>query len=147
MLGGHMLLGVGPGGVKREYSRYALPEAVKKRTGHLHNTPLQILVERGLLGLAAWLWIWVAFYLRASALLFRLPAEARAARALVIGSLAAVTGFLVSGLSEYNFGDSEVVLVAWTVMALPFAAARRAAARGEQAAVRRSGPAPSTSGP
>ena len=147
MLSGHLLLGVGPGGVKREYSRYALPEAVKKRTGHLHNTPLQILVERGLLGLAAWLWIWVAFYLRSSALLFRLPAEARAARALVIGSLAAVTGFLVSGLSEYNFGDSEVVLVAWTVMALPFAAARRAAANGDEAAVRRSGPAPSTSGP
>ena len=40
------LLGWGPGGVKREYSRYALPEAVKKRTGHVHNTPLQILVER-----------------------------------------------------------------------------------------------------
>ena len=42
--------GSGPGGVKREYSRYALPEAVKKRTGHVHNTPLQILVERGVLG-------------------------------------------------------------------------------------------------
>jgi len=148
MLTGHVLLGVGPGGVKREYSRYALPEAVKKRTGHLHNTPLQILVERGLLGLAAWLWIWVAFYLRAGALLFRLPAESRGPRALVVGALAAVTGFLVSGLSEYNFGDSEVVLLAWTVMALPFAAARRATARGgEGAALRRSGPAPSTSGP
>ena len=49
------LLGWGPGGVKREYSRYALPEAYKQRTGHVHNTPLQILVERGVLGLAAWL--------------------------------------------------------------------------------------------
>ena len=56
------LLGLGPGGVKREYPRFALPEAFKKRTGHVHNTPLQILVERGLIGLAAWLWIWVAFY-------------------------------------------------------------------------------------
>lgn len=115
------LLGVGPGGVKREYSRYALPEAVKKRTGHVHNTPLQILVERGVLGLAAWLWIWAAFYARAIRLLRRLAPAARPERALVAGSLAAITSFLIGGLSEYNFGDSEVVMVAWVVMALPWA--------------------------
>ncbi len=118
----HPLLGVGPGGVKRDYHLYALPEAVKKRTGHVHNTPLQILVERGILGLAAWCWIWVAFYARAIGLLRRLPAEARSQRALVVGSMAAITGFLVGGLSEYNFGDSEVVMVAWAIMALPWAA-------------------------
>jgi O-antigen ligase len=118
------LLGWGPGGVKREYERYARPEAFKKRTGHVHNTPLQILAERGLLGLAAWLSIWIVFYVRALALLGRLPPSQSRERALVVGSLAAVTGFLVAGLSEYNFGDAEVVMVAWAVMALPFAVAR-----------------------
>jgi putative inorganic carbon (HCO3(-)) transporter len=117
----HPWLGVGPGGVKREYARYALPEAVKKRTGHVHNTPLQILVERGVLGLAAWLAIWVAFYARAIRLLRRLSNEAQLERALVVGSLAAITGFLVGGLSEHNFGDSEVVMVAWAILALPWA--------------------------
>jgi O-antigen ligase len=112
------LLGWGPGGVKREYSRYALPEAFKQRTGHVHNTPLQILVERGVLGLAAWLAIWIAFYWRAIGLLRALDASQTRERALVAGSVAAVTGFLVAGLSEYNFGDSEVVMVAWAVMAL-----------------------------
>ena len=116
----HPLLGVGPGGVKREYPRYALPEAVKKRTGHVHNTPLQILVERGILGLAAWLWIFGAFYVQAIGLLRRLPRESAQERALVAGSLAAITGFLIGGMSEYNFGDTEVVLVAWTLVALPF---------------------------
>jgi len=119
------LLGVGPGGIRREYPRYALPEAFKKRTGHVHNTPLQILVERGVLGLAAWLWIWVAFFRHAIGLLRRLPEEARGARALVTGSLAAIVGFLVGGLSEYNFGDSEVAMVAWAVMALPWAVEAR----------------------
>ncbi len=114
------LLGWGPGGVKREYSRFALPEAYKKRTGHVHNTPLQILVERGIPGLAAWLAIWIAFYARAIRMLRALDPEARLERALVVGSLAAVTGFLVGGLSEYSFGDSEVVMVAWTVMAVPW---------------------------
>jgi O-Antigen ligase len=119
----HPLLGWGPGGVKREYTRYALPEAFKKRTGHVHNTPLQILVERGLLGLACWLAIWIAFYRRAISALRALDANRARERALVAGSIAAVTGFLVAGLSEYNFGDSEVVMLAWAVMALPWAAA------------------------
>jgi len=117
---GRPWLGVGPGGVKREYRNYALPEAIKRRTGHVHNTPLQVLVERGVVGVAAWMWIWVAFYARTLALLRHRRADAPREWALVAGSLAAVTGFLVSGLSEYNFGDSEVVLVAWAVMALPF---------------------------
>ena len=121
----HPVLGVGPGGVKREYESYALPEAVKKRTGHVHNTPLQVLVERGVLGLAAWVWIWAAFYARGIRLLRRLPSEARQERALVAGSLAAITGFLIAGLSEYNFGDSEVVMVAWALMALPWAVEKR----------------------
>ena len=43
-------------------------------------------------------------------------------RGLFIGSIAAITGFLIGGLSEYNFGDSEVVMVEWTIMALPWAA-------------------------
>jgi O-antigen ligase len=118
------LLGVGPGGVKRDYSRYALPEAFKKHTGHVHNAPLQVLVERGVLGLAAWLWIWVAFFRQGIGVLRRLPEDAGAERALVVGSMAAIVGFLVGGLSEYNFGDSEVVMVAWAIMALPFVVER-----------------------
>jgi O-antigen ligase len=118
------LLGWGPGGVKREYSRYALPEAYKKRTGHVHNTPLQVVVERGILGLAAWIAIWIAFYGRAISLLRGLDTGARLERALVAGSMAAVTGFLVGGLSEYSFGDSEVVMLAWTLMALPWVAVK-----------------------
>jgi len=116
----HPWLGAGPGGVKREYRHYALPEAAKKETGHVHNTPLQILVERGVVGFAAWLWIWGEFYARGVRLFRRLPLEAARERPLVAGSLAAITGFLVAGLFEYNFGDSEVVMAAWAIMALPF---------------------------
>jgi len=38
----------------------------------------------------------------------------------VAGSVAAVAGFLVAGLFEYNFGDSEVIGLVWVVMAFPF---------------------------
>jgi len=124
------LFGWGPGGVKREYSRFALPEAYKKRTGHVHNSPLQILIECGIPGLATWLAIWIAFYARSISILRVLDPEARLERALVVGSLAAITGFLVGGLSEYSFGDSEVVMVAWTVMALPWVVEKGASPRG-----------------
>jgi putative inorganic carbon (hco3(-)) transporter len=120
-------LGVGPGGVKREYPAFALPQAIKKRTGHVHNTPLQILVERGALGLAAWLWIWIAFYAKAIAVLRRLAPDAARTRAIVLGSLAAITGFLIGGLSEYNFGDSEVAMLAWAIAALPWVIGRNPA--------------------
>ncbi|HKZ04916.1 MAG TPA: O-antigen ligase family protein [Methylomirabilota bacterium] len=128
----HPWLGVGPGGVKREFPRHALPEAAKQRTGHLHSAPLQILVERGLIGFAAWLWIWVAFYRRVGAMLG--PTRANPPdHAVVVGALAAVTGFLVHGLTEYNFGDAEVMLVLWVLMALPFTLDGRGAERGRPA--------------
>jgi len=120
----HPLTGVGPGQVKVVFPGYARPEAVRKTTSHVHNTPLQILAERGALGLAAWVWIWVAFFVRAGRLLGRLgPAQGRE-RGLVAGSLCAIAGFLVAGLSEFNFGDSEVVMVAYALMALPFVVER-----------------------
>jgi O-antigen ligase len=125
----HPVAGVGPGQVKHLYPLHAPPDALRRHTSHLHNTPLQIAVERGLVGLAIWLWIFVAFVRRAAGALRRLPAEAGADRALVVGSLAGVTAFLVAGVFEYNFGDTEVLLVVLSVMALPFVVERDRAGR------------------
>lgn len=119
----HPLTGLGPEGVKRVYPQMVPPEGMRRSTSHLHNTPLQIAAERGLVGLAAWLWIFVAFFHRAAAVWRRLPADASGDRALVLGSLAALVTFLVAGVFEYNFGDSEVLMVAMALMALPFAVA------------------------
>ena len=126
----HLVLGVGPGGVKREYPRYASPEAFLQRRGHLHNTPLQVLAERGALGLLAWLALFAAFFARAATVLRRLAPDAALERALVVGSIAAIVGFLVGGLTEYNFGDSEVVMIAYVVMAVPFVVGRGGSTRG-----------------
>ncbi len=114
------ILGLGPGGVKRHYPEYKNPAARRPGTGHLHNNLVQIAAERGLLGLAAWLAIWIAFFALAGRIYARLPASRVDDRALVAGSLAAVGGFLVAGLFEYNFGDSEVIGLLWVVMAFPF---------------------------
>ena len=118
----HPWLGVGPGGVARSYRQYALPEAVKKSTSHVHSSPLQVLVERGVVGLAAWLAMWVAFFVLVWRLLRTLAGHERE-RTIVVGSVAAIAGFLVTGLTEWSFGDAEVVLIAWTLAALPFGVA------------------------
>jgi O-antigen ligase len=120
----HPLTGIGPGQVKRVYPRVASPEALRRSTSHLHNTPLQIVVERGVPGLAAWIAIWVGYFGAAWRVLRRVPPESEEARALVLGSMTAIAAFLVAGLFEYNFGDTEVLLVALALMALPFVVER-----------------------
>jgi O-antigen ligase len=120
----HPIVGIGPGQVKNVYPAVAPPEALRRSTSHLHDTPLQIVVERGLPGLVAWTAIWVAFFRRAVRVLRRIPRSDDDARALIIGSMAAIAAFLVAGLFEYNFGDTEVLLVALSLMALPFVVER-----------------------
>jgi O-antigen ligase len=94
---------------------------VRKSTSHVHSSPLQVLVERGVVGLAAWLAMWAAFFVLVWRMLRRLGEhEHERERAIVVGSLAAIAGFLVTGLTEWSFGDAEVVLIAWTLAALPF---------------------------
>ena len=115
----HPIVGIGPGQVKRLYPQYAPSYAVRRHTSHLHNTPLQIAVERGLVGLALWLWMFGAFFARLLRIWEHVPAEAVQDRALVAGCAAAIVAFFIGGLFEYNFGDTEVLLVAMSLMALP----------------------------
>jgi O-antigen ligase len=123
----HPVTGVGVGQMKHAYPLYAPAEALRRSTSHLHNTPLQILAERGVPGLAAWLAIFAAFFGRAVRTLRRLPPGGDAA--LVLGCTMAVAAFLVAGLFEYNFGDTEVLLVACSLMALALVVEREAAPR------------------
>lgn len=124
MIADHPLLGVGPGEVRTWYAHYRRPEAVRPSTGHLHNSPIQIAAERGLPALAVWVWLWVVFFREGRRILARVGGEPSRERALVCASLAGVAGFLVAGLFEHNFGDGEVVMLVYALMALPFIVAR-----------------------
>src|SRR5262249_830515 len=106
MVRAHPLTGVGPNMVQRLYADYRGPDAVEKINPHLHNVPLQIAAERGLPALAAWLWFIVAV-LRDSWRRF----VAADHKFLPAAALAALTALLTAGLFEYNFGDSEVLML------------------------------------
>jgi len=124
MIADHAFLGVGPGEVRTWYQHYRRPEAVRPSTGHLHNSAIQIAAERGLPALVAWLWLWVVFFREGWAILARTDRESGIRRALVCASLAGVVGFLVAGLFEHNFGDAEVAMVVFALMAQPWIVAR-----------------------
>lgn len=120
MVGDHPLLGVGLGMVERRYPVHRQDDAPRWRIPHLHNNPLQIAAERGLLGLGAYLGVLVVFATHTVTLLRRRDHPAFPALA---GSALAVAGVTVAGLFEYNWGDAEVWIPTLAVLAAPFALA------------------------
>lgn len=124
MIADHPVLGVGPGEVRAWYPHYRRPEAVRPTTGHLHSSPIHLAAERGLPALGVWLWLWTAFFRQSVRILGRLGRDRPGDRALGTASLAGVGAFLVAGLFEHNFGDAEVVMLVYALMALPFVVAR-----------------------
>ncbi len=110
--------GVGPEMIPNVYAKYRPPTAVNATNPHLHNVPVQIAAERGLPALAVWLWfVFVA--------LWDLLKQVRSgpARAVAGAGLAAIVGMLGAGMLEYNFGDSEFLMLFLGLITLPFAAA------------------------
>ena len=116
----HPLTGVGPNMVPRVYSQYRPAYAVNPTNPHLHNVPVQIAAERGLPALAIWTWF-VVTLVAGLVRLFRSGED----RVLTSAALAAVVAMLGAGLFEYNFGDSEFLMLFLVLITLPFAAARQ----------------------
>ena len=111
------LTGIGPDMVSRMYVEYRDRLAVNETNPHLHNVPLQIAAERGLPALALWLWF-VGALVVSTWRLFRSGGD----RVLAAGALGAVAAMIAAGMFEYNFGDSEFLMLFLVLVTLPFAA-------------------------
>ena len=111
------LTGVGPNMVQEVYADYRDANAVQSTNPHLHNVPMQIAAERGLPALALWLW----FVLSVVVSSFR-RLQTTTYKSLPAGGLAALAAMLAAGLFEYNFGDSEFLMMLLVVITLPYAA-------------------------
>ena len=121
MVEDHPLTGVGPDQVKAVYQVYRVPESVQPLNVHLHNVPMQIAAERGLPALVVWLWFVITV---ARDLYRRVQHRTGATRALAAGALASLVAMLGAGFFEYNFGDSEFLMLLLVILTLPFAAER-----------------------
>lgn len=122
-LGGEMILdhplGVGPGNVLHVFPDYIPLELAEFRRdgayGHLHNNFYQVAAERGLPGLAAWLWFLIVWFLT----LYR---KMKKGSSVARGVLASGVVFLACGLTEYTLGDSEVAMLFWFLSGIGLAA-------------------------
>ncbi len=85
----------------------------------MHSNFIQLAVDTGILGLASWISIWVAYFLtlyrKTNALSKNDPDYV-----VCTGSMATSIGFLVGGIFEVNLYDSEVSMLLYFIMALPF---------------------------
>jgi O-antigen ligase len=119
MIKDHPMTGVGPDAIRLVYPYYRDDLAERQLNPHLHNVPMQIAAERGLPALAIWLWFIVV-------LIRDLARKTRASpiRSLPTAALAVVVAMLTAGMFEYNFGDSEFLMLFLLLVTLPYAADR-----------------------
>lgn len=115
------VFGQGPGRILAVYPEYRWPEAPNAQQPHLHDNALQIAAERGLPCLVWWLW-WVAAAMGDAWREVRGGGDWTAA-----ATLAFLAAFMAAGLFEYNFGDSEILMLTLLVSALPYALRRERA--------------------
>jgi len=118
------IFGVGQNSFPIVYPKYRHPDVKEPTISHLHNNFLEIAAERGLVGLFCWSLVW------ASALWVMLRSWTIAKindreRIMALGaSIASTISFLVAGFFEYNFGDSEVQMLLYLLIAIGLASAR-----------------------
>jgi hypothetical protein len=112
----HPLAGVGPEMVKKVYPEFRRPDAVRDRVSHLHCNPVHIMAERGLPALGMYGLLLVIFGI---SVVGDLGNPRHPAPNAVASCLLAVVGLTVSGLFEYNWGDSEIWILTLFLLAVP----------------------------
>ena len=111
------LWGVGPGMVKYAYTvpRYKVKEKEELHS-HLHNDFIQIWAERGVFSFLSWIFFIIyTFYT-----LIKLKPESETFKSFRDSAIFIFLGFLIAGLFEFNFGDSEVLMLLYFFLTIPF---------------------------
>ncbi len=121
----HFIVGVGMDSQKRFAKNWHLFDDGRLPAGHFHNTPLQLVVERGFPALLLWLWILFVY----GRMLIRgitnyelritnSEENLQLAKGILLGCFGGMIGFFTSGIVHYNLGDSEVAMVFFLLMGL-----------------------------
>ncbi|MER3524830.1 MAG: hypothetical protein C4326_12470 [Ignavibacteria bacterium] len=115
----HPVVGVGDIGIEKVWHDYAPPDW--EPAGHLHNNILMWAVTMGSVGLIALVALFVRIWQVVARIEKRLHHDWFGG-SLALGALAALAGFHVNGLFEWNFGDAEIITVVWAIIGFTLAA-------------------------
>ena len=122
----HPLIGCGFKCIDVVNQDYPDPTGIIKRLRGMHSNFIQLAVDTGLFGLISWISIWVVYFMTLYQRFILMKGD-NAYKRDAMGSAAAVVGFLVAGFFETNFYDSEVSMLLYFIMALPFTTNRNKA--------------------
>lgn len=112
----HPLFGVGDidlAGLYKQYKR----TFDKEIQGHMHNNYVHLLVTLGMFGFVAVMFLLVKIFIIHIKNYFTLKGTAFAA-SYALGATGSFLAFLVAGLSEWNFGDHEIITMIWFMLAM-----------------------------
>jgi len=116
----HPVFGVGFANVKKlfpyYYRKLKLPKEDYKLS-HLHSSYIHILVERGVIVFLVFLFLYGAYFYYGIRKAKNTSGEERF---FILGCLFAMLGFMLSGLTEYAYGDPVIRMIMWFFMALTF---------------------------
>jgi putative inorganic carbon (hco3(-)) transporter len=126
MLERHPFLGVGPEGVKLQFTQY-VPSDIPRPLppgwyGHLHNIYLHYAAERGVPTMLMLMWLLGKILFDFWRGLKALPPGRSNRRFLLQGGIAVVIATMVAGFFELNLGDSEVLTMFLAVVACGYLA-------------------------
>jgi putative inorganic carbon (hco3(-)) transporter len=129
MLEKHPWVGVGPQRVAKVFYDYHPDSNDRYRSGffpvHMHNNLLQFAAERGIPCALAWLWLILRIAVDHWKGFCREQHRAEKKTVYAIGFLGVLVLFL-AGLFEFNFGDSEVLMIFLFLVSAPYAIEQRA---------------------
>ncbi len=120
MIWDYPLTGIGKGNYSRIVDTYRKPYADFKFSSraHAHNNLLQVTVESGIPSVFCFLWLWSIIFQSLYQTYRQCPEENVSLKMLSLGCFGALIAFFIHGFSEYNFGDSEVAMMMWMIVAL-----------------------------
>jgi O-antigen ligase len=118
----HGLLGIGRRNFGKMHQQIAKPG--EEIAPHAHNNYLMMIVEQGVLGLIAFVWLQLAvlYYTAKHTLRDGLPG---AERAVMGGCLFALLAFGLTGLFHFTMGDAMPASFHWIVVGLAYAVGER----------------------
>lgn len=127
----HFLVGIGMDSIKKRWRQWGMFDGGRIPWGHMHSNLLQIALERGLPALLLWLGF---LFVYARTLWRSVRSRTKrhwVERGILLGALGGLAGFFTSGLVHYNWGDSEVVMVFYSIIGMALVVARPSEAGAE----------------
>src|SRR3989339_31962 len=99
-----------------EKPKYKLSNPGYPIFGHLHNNYLQLAVERGILALIAFLWLFYVF-IRTSIAGY-LKEKDKEPKFIYLGIMLAFLAFMIGGMFEYGLGSAIYAAIIWALAAM-----------------------------